>query len=80
MAIFGMILLVVGNYEINSMTLYGNFLAIIGGISVGVYILGGKKIRRKASTIGYAFIVYGIASLIMFLVCLILHSSMYNIS
>ncbi len=74
LSIAGVIILVGGNYGLQPGTLYGNVLAILGGIAAGIYILGGRRMRQKISTICYAFIVYGVAAIVLFLLCLLFNS------
>ncbi|RLF46203.1 MAG: EamA/RhaT family transporter [Thermoplasmata archaeon] len=74
LSITGVVILVGGNYGLQPGTLYGNVLAILGGIAAGIYILGGRRMRQKVSTISYAFIVYGVAAIVLFLLCLLFNS------
>ena len=54
LSIAGVIVLVLGNYRLETMTLEGNILAILGGVAAGFYILGGRKIRKSVSVVTYA--------------------------
>lgn len=72
-SIFGVFILVIGNYGLGSLTIdtfEGNILAGLGGLAAGLYILGGRKIRRTVSVVPYAFIVYLFGTIILFLICL----------
>jgi drug/metabolite transporter (DMT)-like permease len=83
LAFIGVILLVFGNYGLSSMTIdtiEGNFLALLGGIAAGLYILGGRKIRKTTSLINYTFIVYGISTITLLFICLFLSVPIYNVS
>jgi len=74
-SLLGVIILVLGNYAIvitQTNSLFGNILALLGGIAAGLYILGGRYLRRTISVIIYAFIVYAIATVILF--CFVLLS------
>jgi len=78
----GVIILVLGNYDLGPLTIdsiEGNILAIIGGVFAGLYILGGRKIRKTVSVIPYAFIVYTIATIVLFFMCLFTQRDTYNI-
>ena len=80
-SLIGVTILVFGN-EINIIgldSLEGNILAILGGICAGLYILGGRKIRKTVSTISYAFVVYAIAAIVLFFFCLIFSSNIINL-
>lgn len=83
LSVSGVFILVYGNYGFNSGiidTLEGNILAIFGGIAAGLYILGGRKIRKIVSVSSYAFVVYSIGTVTLFFICLFFNASLYNIS
>ncbi len=73
-SILGLIILVTGNYGIEKSTFEGNLLAILGGAAAGIYILSGRRIRRKVDAIPYAFMVYAMASLVLLILCLLFSS------
>ena len=78
----GVVILVLGNYGLGSFTLdtlEGNILAILGGIAAGLYILGGRKIRKSVSIATYAFIVYFFGTLTMLGICLFINSPITDI-
>jgi len=82
-SVLGVIILVTGNYGLGSFTLdtlEGNILAILGGAAAGLYILGGRKIRKSVSTVSYAFVVYSIGTIVLFAICLIYNAPLNNIS
>jgi len=82
LSLTGVIILVLGNYDLGPLTidsLEGNILAIIGGICAGLYILGGRKIRKTVSVVPYAFIVYSIATVVLFLICIFSQTKSYVI-
>ena len=79
----GVIILVLGNYGFTSITvdtLEGNVLAMLGGIAAGFYILGGRKIRKTVSIIPYAFVVYAVGTVAIFVICLVFNSPVYNLT
>jgi len=81
-SLIGVVILVIGNYDLGPLTIdsiEGNILAIIGGACAGLYILGGRKIRKNVSVISYAFIVYSIATIFLFFIVIFSQSSDYNI-
>ncbi|HMA82843.1 MAG TPA: DMT family transporter [Candidatus Thermoplasmatota archaeon] len=63
----GVFTLVYGNYSgaFDQTSLYGNILAFLGGIAAGLYILGGRYMRRTVSVIIYALIVYAISTIVL---------------
>ena len=82
-SVLGVIILVYGNniYSFGTIdTLEGNILAILGGIAAGLYILGGRKVRKTVSIWSYAFVVYTIATIVLFLLCIFSESPIYGIS
>jgi drug/metabolite transporter (DMT)-like permease len=82
-SVTGVIILVLGNRQpgIETIdTLQGNILAILGGAMAGLYILGGRKIRKTVSVASYAFIVYSISAAALFVLCILFNSELINIS
>ena len=83
LSVSGVFILVYGNYGFASGvidTLEGNILAILGGVAAGLYILGGRKIRRTVSVGTYAFVVYGVGTLVLFFICLFFNSALCSFS
>jgi drug/metabolite transporter (DMT)-like permease len=79
----GIGILVIGNYGFAVFgldTLEGNILALLGGIAAGLYILGGRKIRKNVSTLSYAFVVYAVGTITLFFICLALSAPVYNLT
>ena len=83
LSIVGVITLVWGNYGLPEGaldTLEGNILAILGGVAAGLYILGGRTIRRSVSIFTYATPVYAVGAIVLFALCLFTKSPVYNLS
>ena len=82
LSVIGVIVLVYGNYgfAVGLDTIEGNILAILGGVGAGLYILGGRKMRKTVSIGSYAFIVYAVGTIVLFLICLIFNAPMINLS
>lgn len=77
LSIFGVAILVLGNYDLGPLTLdslEGNILAILGGVAAGLYILGGRKTRKTVSVTSYAFVVYGVGAIVLLFICLLLNA------
>ncbi len=74
LSVCGVGILVFGNYSLSSMTLEGNIMALLGGVAAGGYILGGRKMRTSVSTPCYALVVYGVACVVLFFLCLMFKS------
>jgi len=82
-SVVGVITLVYGNYGFSFMgldTLEGNILAMLGGVAAGLYILGGRKVRKSVSIFSYALVVYAIGTVTLFILCLIFNAPVYNLS
>ena len=83
LAIFGVIILVYGNYGLSTITIDtmgGNLLALLGGIAAGFYIIGGRQIRKTTSIINYTFIVYSASTITLFIICVFLSAPINNVS
>lgn len=83
LSVAGVITLVLGNYGLSSFTLdtvEGNVLAILGGVAAGLYILGGRKLRKNISVLSYVFVVYSVATVTLFIICLLFNAPVYNLS
>jgi drug/metabolite transporter (DMT)-like permease len=79
----GVATLVIGNYGFAAFgldTIEGNILALLGGIAAGLYILGGRKLRKTVSTVSYAFVVYAVGTITLFFICLALNAPVYNLT
>ena len=82
LSVSGVIILVYGNYGFAAGldTIEGNTLAILGGIAAGLYILGGRKLRKTVSIGSYAFVVYAIGTVVLFIICLTFNAPVINLS
>lgn len=82
LSVFGVVILVYGNYGFESGidNLEGNILAILGGIAAGLYILGGRKLRKTVSIGSYAIVVYSIGTIVLFIICLTFNAPLINLS
>ena len=82
-SLVGVGLLVIGNFGFAAFgldTLEGNILALLGGIAAGLYILGGRTLRKKVSTFTYAFVVYAVGTITLFIICLSINAPVYNLA
>ncbi len=81
LSIFGVVILVYGNYGLSSIsidTIEGNILALLGGVAAAFYIIGGRFLRKTTSVTTYAFIVYAIATVVLFFTCIFFNSQLFN--
>ena len=58
----------------------GNFLALFGAWMAAGYMLMGRQLRKKLNTISYAFLVYGIAAVLLLLVVVIRADPVFSYS
>jgi drug/metabolite transporter (DMT)-like permease len=56
--------------------LYGDFLALVGAITVAAYLLVGRNLRRRISNTAYVWLVYSAAMVAMLGVVLFSHQAM----
>lgn len=82
LSVSGVIILVYGNYGFAAGldTIEGNTLAILGGVAAGLYILGGRKLRKTVSIGSYAFVVYAIGTVVLLIICLTFNAPVINLS
>jgi len=66
-AFSGVILISISDYSVGSGTLLGDLFAFIGGICAGIYFLSGRIARQTIDIAPYAFSVYGISAVLLFL-------------
>ncbi|MDO9536899.1 MAG: DMT family transporter [Thermoplasmata archaeon] len=79
-AIAGIILLTMGDFSGGPLTgskTLGNILAFLAGICAGIYILGGRKMRRSISVVTYAFLVYLFCTIFLFIQCMITSTKIF---
>lgn len=83
-AVFGVIVLTYGDFEgVGSLTgtsALGDILAFAAGVCAGIYILGGRRMRRNLPVITYAFLVYLFCTIFLLVFCLASGTSMGPLS
>jgi len=70
-AFIGVTMIAVGDAGIGELNLHGDLLALIGGVMLGIYILGGRVVRRSLDLTSYVTPVYATASLVLVLMSLL---------
>jgi drug/metabolite transporter (DMT)-like permease len=70
-AFIGSTMIAVGDAGVGELNLYGDMLALVGGVMLGIYILGGRILRRNLDLTSYVTPVYATASLILVLMSLL---------
>jgi len=66
-SVIGGFLVGYGDFSIDTSALWGDFLAIIGGIAVSGYVILGRKVRQKLSLLTYISLCYGTAAVLLFI-------------
>lgn len=64
-SVIGGIVIGAGDFTIGGQALWGDILALLGGILMALYILMGRSLRRKLSLLAYVIICYGTAAVIL---------------
>lgn len=70
-AFLGVCIISLADAEVGGTNLFGNLLALLGGISAGIYFLSGRLARQKVSLSSYVFTVYLISAAMLFMAALI---------
>lgn len=70
-ALVGMVIIGSSDFAVSQESLYGDLLALIGMFALAAYILSGRKIRQKTSVLPYVTVVYGVATMALFMGCFI---------
>jgi drug/metabolite transporter (DMT)-like permease len=65
LGIIGVILIGLEDAALGELNLYGDFLALIGGVMLGIYIIGGRTLRKELDLTTYVTPVYFISSIIL---------------
>jgi drug/metabolite transporter (DMT)-like permease len=81
-AFIGVTMIAVGDAGVGELNLYGDLLALIGGVMLGIYILGGRVVRRSLDLTSYVTPVYATASLVLVLMSLLSDTPLtgYNVN
>ncbi|WP_087974524.1 DMT family transporter [Oceanobacillus rekensis] len=77
-ALFGSIIIGIGDFQLGGMALFGDILALLGAIAVTVYFLSGQSARKHLSLMTYTFIVYSVSSITLIIYNLILQNSFFG--
>jgi drug/metabolite transporter (DMT)-like permease len=70
-ALAGMVIIGLSDFAVSQESLYGDLLALIGMFALAAYILSGRRIRQKTPVLPYVTVVYGVATIVLFMGCLI---------
>lgn len=67
----GSIIISYGDMTLSGQALLGDILALLGALAASAYILLGRAVRRKLSTVSYVWPCYGLAGLLLLLFCIV---------
>jgi drug/metabolite transporter (DMT)-like permease len=70
-AVAGVIVLSGVDLSVEPRALFGDLLALIGGVLAAAYVTVGAEVRRTVPTSVYAFVCYGVAAGALLVVCLV---------
>lgn len=79
-AILGAAIIAFADAEGGHDSLWGDWLALMGAVSVSVYFLAGRVLRRQLGTTAYVLMSYGTAALVLFFTALLLHAPLAGFS
>ena len=71
-SVIGAIIISAGNFVTSGDALWGDFLALMGGVFMALYLLMGRKLRSKLSLLAYIMVCYSSAAIILWVVVLLL--------
>lgn len=66
--------------DFGGQAMLGNFLALCGAWMAAGYMLMGRQLRKKLSTISYTALVYGVAALLLLIVVVVLEEPVFSYS
>ena len=72
-SVIGAAIIGFGDFATGGKALWGDLLAVCGAVCAAVYLLFGRKLRRKLSLLSYVAICYSSAAVILWLVVLFLN-------
>jgi drug/metabolite transporter (DMT)-like permease len=70
-SVIGIFFVGYGDFAVDAEALWGDCLALIGGIGVSGYIILGRKIRQKLSLLTYISMCYGTGAIVLCITCLL---------
>jgi drug/metabolite transporter (DMT)-like permease len=72
-SVIGAAIIGFGDFASGGKALWGDLLAVFGAVCAAIYLLFGRKLRRKLSLLSYVAICYGSAAVFLWLVVLFLN-------
>jgi len=71
LAVAGAVLLSGVDFQISARALFGDLLALVGGMLAALYVTVGAEVRRTVSTTAYTSVCYLTAAVVLLFVCLV---------
>lgn len=69
-ALAGSVIIGYGDLGLSGQALLGDLLALLGSLTISAYMLVGRALQHKLSTVAYVWPVYGVAGVALLLLCL----------
>lgn len=80
LALTGTVIVALGDFSLSGKALLGDLLAIAGALAVSCYLLLGRLLRRRLSTLAYVWPCYSIAGSVLLLICLLTAQPLFGYS
>ncbi|MHB1357120.1 MAG: DMT family transporter [Anaerolineae bacterium] len=80
LALIGTVIVAMGDFNLSGRALLGNLLAIAGALAVSCYLLLGRVLRRRLSTLAYIWPCYSIAGITLLVICLLTAQPLFSYS
>ena len=72
----GVVVIAIADSSARSASLIGDLLAFLGGVAAGLYLLAGRRLRKRIPLLAYAFVVYVTATAVLLLYAIVLRESL----
>ena len=80
LSMIGCLIVGSGDLVAGRQTLWGDFLAILGGLCLAGYLMAGKQVRSRISLLSYVALCYGSAAVFLWLIVLAMGLPIYGFS
>ena len=79
-ALVGVVLINYGGFTFNSQAIFGDWLALAAGFSMGAYLIIGSRLRERIDILSYLSIVYTFSAVILLIATLLFGHSFFGYS
>jgi drug/metabolite transporter (DMT)-like permease len=76
----GSALINLGDLDLGSQYLWGDFLALLGAVMAAFYLLAGRSVRTRISLLPYITVVYSVSALVLLPACLLLGTPLFSLT